>query len=115
MHYDHARALGEAKNTTAELLDTLDGIAASTAIIKDASHSLFRSFDISSWIPYIISPVATLLLGSYGLTPSALRNLGLVALGEIVGFWVSHLDTISMAWVPFYGHALTSNTTTAPL
>ena len=35
-----------------------------------------------SWWPYVVCPVFTVGLGSYGLPPSPMRNLGLMMLGE---------------------------------
>ncbi|ROW13508.1 hypothetical protein VPNG_04426 [Cytospora leucostoma] len=95
-HEDHSHALDEAKNKADEILDTLQGVAVSATIIEEASHSYFQGIGIRGWVPYIVSPIATLLLGSYGLAPSALRNLGLVALGEVLGFSVTHLNRITV-------------------
>ncbi|ROW08242.1 hypothetical protein VMCG_03119 [Cytospora schulzeri] len=111
--YDnHAHALSEAKNMTDDILDTLEEVAASAAIIEKAHHSYFRSLGIGGWVPYIVSPIATLLLGSYGLAPSAFRNLGLVALGEVVGFSVSHLDRVTIPWTLFATDGPVTNAST---
>lgn len=67
----------------------------SAATIEKASQSRWTLLGLGNWVPYIVSPVATLLLGSYGLAPSATRNLGLVALGEGFGFLVAHFPTYS--------------------
>ncbi|ROW03518.1 hypothetical protein VSDG_01360 [Cytospora chrysosperma] len=109
---DHAYALIEAKNMTDDILDTLGEVAMSAAIIEEANHSYFRGLGVSSWIPYIISPVATLLLGSYGLAPSAFRNLGLIALGEVVGFSFSHLNRVTIPWPVFATEDAVVNATT---
>lgn len=95
---DHASAIDEARNMTNEILETLEVVAGSAAIIENASRSQWRGFNLSTLLPYLISPVATLILGSYGLAPSAVRNLGLVALGEVIGFSVSHIDRVTMPW-----------------
>lgn len=87
---------------TDDLLDTLEEVAVAAAIIEEANYSYLRGFGLSSWVPYIISPIATLLLGSYGLAPSAFRNLGLIALGEVVGFSVSHLNCVTFPWPPLF-------------
>lgn len=97
---------------TDDLLDTLGEVAVSAAIIEEANHSYFRGFGVSSWVPYIISPVATLMLGSYGLAPSALRNLGLIALGEVVGFSVSHMKHVTISWPLFATDDAVMNATT---
>lgn len=103
--------MSEAKNMTTEILDTLGGVAVNAAMIEESSQSRWGGFGISvgSWFPYIISPVATLLLGSYGLEPSAMRNLGLVALGEIIGFSVSNLHGTTMLWMPSSANEMIGN------
>lgn len=65
-------------------------------MIEEASHSYFQGLGLSGWVPYIVSPIVTLLLGSYGLGPSAIRNLGLVALGEVVGYSVSYYNRVTI-------------------
>lgn len=103
---DHARSLNEAQNITNDILDTLDGVAASAMILEEASLSYLGGSGLFKWVSYIVSPVVTLMLGSYGLAPSALRNLGLVVLGEFFGFLICHTDRIFVPW-PFFS---TSNT-----
>lgn len=80
---------------TNEVLETLEAVAGATAKIEEADRLRWGSVGLGSWIPYIISPATTLFLGSYGLAPSALRNLGLVALGEVIGLCVTHFDHIT--------------------
>lgn len=108
---DHIYAMSEAKNMTTEILDTLQGVATNAAMIEEASHSLLRGFGISvgCWVPYIISPLATLLLGSYGLAPSAMRNLGLVALGEVIGFSFNILNGIMTPWMASTANEMVGN------
>lgn len=48
----------------------------------------------AAWWPYVICPAVSLVLGSYGLPPSMLRNLGLIAAGEAFGFVVASIDDI---------------------
>jgi hypothetical protein len=38
----------------------------------------------------------SLIMGSYGLPPSALRNIGLIAMGEFAGFILSSINSLSM-------------------
>lgn len=95
---DHAQAVIEVKNMTNEVLETLENVSGATAKIKEADRLRWGSSGLGSWMPYILSPAATLFLGSYGLAPSALRNLGLVALGEVIGLWVTHFDRITRSW-----------------
>lgn len=94
---EQAYALDEARNMTNEILETLDGVVRSAVVIVENNRPRWGAFELGILMPYIVSPAATLLLGSYGLAPSALRNLGLVALGEVVGFAVSHLHCITFA------------------
>lgn len=67
-------------------------------VLEGASLSYSRGSGLFKWASYVISPVVTLMLGSYGLEPSAIRNLGLVVLGELVGFLVCHADGIFFPW-----------------
>lgn len=77
---------------TNEILETLEGVAGTAAMIEEADRSRSGGLSLGKCVPYILSPVATLLLGSYGLEPSAMRNLGLIVLGELIGWSTSHLD-----------------------
>lgn len=96
---------------TDDILDTLGDVAIAAAILEEATSSYFQGFGLSGWAPYIFGPVATLLLGSYGLTPSAFRNLGLIALGEIVGFSISHLKCVTVPWPLFATNEAVMNAT----
>ncbi|KAJ4423098.1 hypothetical protein N0V82_002227 [Gnomoniopsis sp. IMI 355080] len=95
---DHAHAIKEAKNMTSEILETLESVTSAAAMVEEADRSRWGGSGFGGWMPYIVSPAATLFLGSYGLAPSAMRNLGLVALGEMVGFWVTNFDRITNSW-----------------
>lgn len=110
---DHAQALDAVRNTTVDLLDTVVAVADNIATIQDARKSFLYDFGISRWLPYIISPIAALLLGSYGLEPSATRNLTLIALGEVVGFVVSHARWLTMPNVAFFAESMTNNSDVA--
>ncbi|OHF00279.1 nuclear membrane fusion protein Kar5 [Colletotrichum orchidophilum] len=83
----HSERLSHAVRISGDLLETLDNMATSTSEVRG-------SFDHrpgwTSWIPYVACPAASLLMGSYGLPPSAARNLGLIALGEFAGFIMSY-------------------------
>ncbi|KAI0026167.1 hypothetical protein F4780DRAFT_718787 [Xylariomycetidae sp. FL0641] len=89
---EHTNLLHQAQNITNEILDSLDDTAASAATISNSFLNLSGS---SSWWPYVWCPAASLVLGSYGLPPSALRNFGLVALGESMGFALSSFQSLS--------------------
>lgn len=84
-------------------------------VLEGASLSYFGGSGLFKWISYIVSPVATLMLGSYGLPPSAMRNLGLVVLGELFGFLVCHADRIFVPWFFFATTHATGNTTSTSL
>ncbi|KAJ8129584.1 hypothetical protein O1611_g4048 [Lasiodiplodia mahajangana] len=91
--YDvHTGLLQQAQNITNDILDTLEETAASASDLGD-SFSGQRSL-ASRW-PYIWCPVVSLVMGSYGLPPSLLRNLGLLALGETAGFIISSFPSLS--------------------
>lgn len=95
---DHVRSLSEAQNMTNDILGTLDEVAATAVILEEASQSFVGRSGLFRWMSYIVSPVVTLVLGSYGLAPSALRNLGLVVLGEAFGFLLCHSNRIYVPW-----------------
>ncbi|KAG8169350.1 hypothetical protein KVR01_000095 [Diaporthe batatas] len=95
---DHVRSLSEAQNMTNDILGTLDEVASTAMILEEASQSFLGRPGLFRWMSYIVSPVVTLVLGSYGLAPSALRNLGLVVLGEVFGFLLCHSDRIFVPW-----------------
>lgn len=115
-HYEeHANTIIEVKNMTNEVLETLEAVAGASVRIEEADKLRWGSSGLGSWIPYIISPATTLFLGSYGLAPSALRNLGLVALGEVIGLWVTHFDSITRSWATlglFDGAVINATVTT---
>ena len=75
---DHSLLLYQAQNITSTILETLEATASSANIIGESLSSWGSG---SSWWPYIWCPTVTLIVGSYGLPPSSLRNLGLLALG----------------------------------
>lgn len=78
-NYDHhTHLLNLAQNMTIEMLDTLEDTAVSAAAI---SIEFSKQSSAISWWPYIWCPAASLVMGSYGLPPSAMRNLVLVAMG----------------------------------
>ncbi|KAI2633316.1 hypothetical protein GGS21DRAFT_491037 [Xylaria nigripes] len=74
-----------AQNITKDIYKSLADAAASAATVGN----LFLENSLTSWWPYIWCPMVSLVMGSYGLPPSLLRNLGLVALGETAGIIIS--------------------------
>ncbi|KAK1771731.1 hypothetical protein QBC33DRAFT_554898 [Phialemonium atrogriseum] len=104
----HSYLLRQAGNITEDILDSLVE-AASTA--SSVNQSLFKASISTSWWPYIVCPTVALVMGSYGLPPSAFRNLGLIAFGELVGFLVSSFDHIQAEFFSFAGAQATGNST----
>ncbi|KAI1758415.1 hypothetical protein F4782DRAFT_478061 [Xylaria castorea] len=91
--YDaHTDLLQQVQNITNEILNTLEDTAASAAAAGDRFLS---QSSLKSWWLYIWCPVVSLVMGSYGLPPSMLRNLGLIALGETAGFVISSFPFVS--------------------
>ena len=79
--YDvHTTLLEQAQNITNEILDKLEDTAASAAAMGDI---FLGSNSLKSWWPYVWCPAVSLVVGSYGLAPSMLRHLGLLALGKV--------------------------------
>ncbi|RYP50877.1 hypothetical protein DL768_003712 [Monosporascus sp. mg162] len=79
--YDHhTELLHRAQNMTSDILSTLEDTAATASFIGD---SFSKHDSASSWWPYIWCPAVSLVMGSYGLPPSVLRNLGLLALAAL--------------------------------
>ncbi|KAI0541986.1 hypothetical protein GGR58DRAFT_454703 [Xylaria digitata] len=91
--YDvHTSLLQQAQNITTDILDKLGDTATSADTL---SNVFLKQRSIASWWPYIWCPVVSLVMGSYGLNPSILRNIGLIALGEAAGFIVSYSSSLS--------------------
>ncbi|KAI1265301.1 hypothetical protein F5Y18DRAFT_48054 [Xylariaceae sp. FL1019] len=88
----HTGLLHQAQNMTEEILYVLGDTATSAASVGD----LLGHHTSLSWWPYIWCPAATLVMGSYGLPPSFLRNLALFAMGEVGGFMVSSIRPLSI-------------------
>lgn len=110
-HIEHANAITSAQNMTEEILEILEGVAGTAARIEEADRSRWGGMGLRAWVPYIISPVATILLGNYGLSPSVSGNLGLAALGELLWFSVSHLNQLTVPWGLGAFSNIASNTT----
>ncbi|KAG7140271.1 hypothetical protein HYQ45_002973 [Verticillium longisporum] len=83
---DHVEMIEKAHSKAGDILDKLTEASASASTVHD---SIRGSVGWMNWWPYIICPTVSLTMGSYGLPPSALRNLELVALGELTGFAIS--------------------------
>ncbi|KAK8097620.1 uncharacterized protein PG998_013106 [Apiospora kogelbergensis] len=92
-HDVHAKLLHQAKGMTNEILETLHETAASAAIVEEA---LSKKSPVASLWPYIWCPAASLVMGSYGLPPSVVRNMVLVVLGEAAGYVVSSVSMLSI-------------------
>ena len=99
--------LQQANNMTSDILDALEETAAMASWM---SQSFFMSATAKSWWPLVVFPTAALVMGSYGLPPSILRNIGLLAFGEAVGLVVSSYDQLT---THFFGMLETTANTTA--
>ncbi|KKA29225.1 hypothetical protein TD95_000945 [Thielaviopsis punctulata] len=94
--------LANASRHTSQIVESLENAAlavstlqeVSLALSRDAYQSDSRRGLFNMW-PLAICPSAILILGSYGLQPSMVRNLGLLALGEVLGgaIWVAQTGT----------------------
>jgi hypothetical protein len=94
-HYDSQKAdLNEAMNMTNNILDILEATATVASSVHESA--LIDSTALGWWWPFIIFPPASLVMGSYGLPPSVLRNFGLLALGEAIAVVVSSNHGISL-------------------
>ncbi|KAH7359174.1 hypothetical protein B0T11DRAFT_341331 [Plectosphaerella cucumerina] len=82
----HADIVDQAQGRSDQLLNTLEEAAVSATTVKG---SMIRQSGWTSWWPYVLCPTASLVMGSYGLPPSAFRNLALITLGELAGVAVS--------------------------
>ena len=74
----HEETLGKVQKKARDITTTLESAAKSAS---DFQGYISRSFGLAGWWPYIVCPAASLWMGSYGLTPSAARNLFLISLG----------------------------------
>ncbi|GAB1315695.1 hypothetical protein MFIFM68171_05905 [Madurella fahalii] len=104
---DHSSMLKQASNITNEILDALEDTAAAASSLN---QSFFTTVTTQSWWPFIVFPAACLVLGSYGLPPSIFRNLGLLALGEAIGFTVSFYERITSQLFSFPVEIISNNT-----
>src|SRR5690349_17697411 len=78
----HADIVDQAQGRSDKLLNTLEEAAVSATAVRG---SMFRPSGWTSWWPYVLCPTASLVMGSYGLPPSAFRNLALITLGTCTG------------------------------
>lgn len=74
----HQQNLEESQAKSESILGTLNRAEDSAEAIQ---HSFTKQWGLSSLWPYVFCPAATLVMGSYGLPPSAFRNMGLIAMG----------------------------------
>ncbi|POR38305.1 Nuclear membrane fusion protein Kar5 [Tolypocladium paradoxum] len=92
-HQGHQERLYHAQLTAEQVLDTLGSVSASAGMFK---NSLLSGLGFSRLWPYIFCPATSLIIGSYGLPPSATRNILLLGLGEAAGFIVSVVNQYSI-------------------
>ncbi|KAL7782475.1 hypothetical protein V8C43DRAFT_197785 [Trichoderma afarasin] len=85
-HKGHQEQLVSAQQTASDLIDILDSASSSAVTLRG---SIYSGFGWGSWWPHVFCPLMSLVVGSYGLPPSATRNIMLISLGEMVGFGIS--------------------------
>ncbi|EHK24957.1 uncharacterized protein TRIVIDRAFT_31498 [Trichoderma virens Gv29-8] len=78
-HKGHQEQLVSAQQTASDLIDILDSASSSAVTLRS---SIYSGFGWGSWWPYVFCPLTSLVVGSYGLPPSATRNIVLISLGE---------------------------------
>ncbi|KAK0708205.1 hypothetical protein B0H67DRAFT_332900 [Lasiosphaeris hirsuta] len=114
-HEHHRLMLSQAKNMTLEVLDTLEETASKA---ESLNRSLLVDAMKASWWPHILYPAGFLLLGSYGLPPSAGRNIGLLVAGEVTAFLVwafNNLSDVSFLALETFMNTTVVNTTASSL
>ncbi|PFH62402.1 hypothetical protein XA68_13841 [Ophiocordyceps unilateralis] len=79
----HSAMLERAQQSALQLSDTLLSASASA---ENFRNSLLGGFGLVKWWPCFVFPAMLLIVGSYGLPPSAARNIVLVCLGGAFGF-----------------------------
>lgn len=82
----HQEHLEQAQQTAMQVLHTLDSVSISMGTFR---NSLLGGFGLARWWPFVLCSATSLIIGSYGLPPSAMRNILLLGLGEATGFIVS--------------------------
>lgn len=87
-YQEHGEKLRQAQRRADDILGTLDSAASSAVSLQS---SVLGTFGFRGWWPYIYCPMVSLVMGSYGLPPSATRNIVLVGLGEVAGYLVSNI------------------------
>ena len=107
-HDRHFHLLNQADNITEDILCALEQ---TVSLASDVNRSFFGAAASFGWWPYVLCPAASVVMGSYGLAPSAFRNLGLVVLGEAVGYIISSFDRIQAGLLPLATWSSRSNTT----
>ncbi|KAK3384194.1 hypothetical protein B0T24DRAFT_74671 [Lasiosphaeria ovina] len=108
---DQAYVLMQANNLTNDILDSLEDTATAAALV---SNSFLSNSTSGSWWPFVVFPSASLIMGSYGLPPSMLRNFGLLALGEMVGILVSFHEQV-VDGIHLYAPTISANATASSL
>ncbi|KAL1888118.1 hypothetical protein Cpir12675_006285, partial [Ceratocystis pirilliformis] len=108
-HREHTQSLNNVTEQTSEIIRSLETAALSVSSLHSSAMAHGARNLVSLW-PFAVCPATTLVLGSYGLQPSAVRNLMLVTLGEGfgAGIWalesmVGYLSvpgTVLQTWTP---------------
>ncbi|RFU81686.1 nuclear membrane fusion kar5 [Trichoderma arundinaceum] len=110
-HEGHQERLVHAQQTASDLIDILDAASSSAVTLRS---SIYSNFGWGSWWPYVFCPLTSLVVGSYGLPPSATRNFMLISLGEMAGFGVSIAKYYGNdIYTAFSSHGARANSTIA--
>jgi hypothetical protein len=75
----HEGSLDIVQQRAMDITSTLESAATSATAFQ--AH-VSRGFGFAGWWPYVVCPAASLWMGSYGLHPSAIRNLLLISIGK---------------------------------
>lgn len=74
----HEGRLEQVQQKVEQVQDYLNSAALTAGSFRS---SLATSFSLRGWWPYVFCPAASLIMGSYGLPPSIMRNLWLLSIG----------------------------------
>lgn len=79
----HQQSLTDVQETTEKILRTLNSVSDTAETFQ---NSILGGLGLANWWPYFVCPATTLVIGSYGLPPSAFRNVVLFGLGMFCHF-----------------------------
>lgn len=77
----HEGSLDVAQKRAIEITNTLESAASSATAFQGY---MSQGLGLSGLWPYVACPLASLWMGSYGLPPSAARNIALISIGKSI-------------------------------